>query len=301
VLSRMVNQISVLRELLRNPLNAEQGLAMAKRWLGWHLGSRLVPGPVAVPFVNDTSLLISPGMVGATLNIYSGLAEPSDMCFVLHALRPGNIFVDVGANVGVYTILASGAVGAFSIAIEPLPKTFQQLKRNVALNNLFSLVELLNHAVGEKSEARKFTTAYDAMNHIVSTGEIVNACEVPVIRLDEALAGRVPAVMKVDVEGYELPTLRGAGKLLENRKLKAIVIELNGSGNRYGFDDIDVTRLLAASGFHPVHYDPLTRTLTKYEATNKTGNNTIFIRDFPSMEAQLKEAVSYRISTGQTL
>jgi FkbM family methyltransferase len=223
------------------------------------------------------------------------------MCFVLHALRPRNLFLDVGANVGVYTILASGAVGAFSIAIEPLPRTFQQLKKNVALNDLCNLVELLNHAVGEKSGSARFTTDYDAMNHIAANGETTSFCEIPMIRLDEALGDRIPDIMKVDVEGYELPALRGLGKLIENQKLKAVVIELNGSGKRYDFDDSDVATLLSESGFIPVCYDPFTRVLSKYDENNKSGDNIIFVRNYAAMGATLKESVSYRIGTGQVL
>lgn len=47
-------------------------------------------------------------MTGATGNWYCGLQEYEDMSFVLHALRPGDLFVDVGANIGSYSILAAG-------------------------------------------------------------------------------------------------------------------------------------------------------------------------------------------------
>ena len=53
-------------------------------------------------------------------NIYRGLFEYEDMLFLLHALRPENIFVDVGANVGAYTILSSKVVNAKSVAFEPM-------------------------------------------------------------------------------------------------------------------------------------------------------------------------------------
>jgi hypothetical protein len=66
--------------------------------------------PVAMPYVNETRLLVKPGMAGATGNVYAGLHEYEDMAFVLHALRPSSRFVDVGANVGTYTVLAGGGV-----------------------------------------------------------------------------------------------------------------------------------------------------------------------------------------------
>lgn len=51
-------------------------------------------------------------MTGATGNIYVGLHEFEDMAFLLHVLRRTDLFVDVGANIGSYTILAGGAAGA---------------------------------------------------------------------------------------------------------------------------------------------------------------------------------------------
>lgn len=67
-----------------------------------------MPGPVAVPFVENTRLLVGTGMAGATGNVYAGLHEFQDMAFVLHALRPSSFFLDGGANVGVYTVVAGG-------------------------------------------------------------------------------------------------------------------------------------------------------------------------------------------------
>src|SRR5437868_4075814 len=111
--------INTLNFITRHPLNEQRKLKAIGRWLTWQVGSRLVPGPVAVNFVNDTMLLVSPGMTGATGNVYAGLHEFQDMAFVLHLLRQGDCFIDVGANIGSYTVLAGGGIGARCIAIEP--------------------------------------------------------------------------------------------------------------------------------------------------------------------------------------
>ena len=92
--------------------------------LRWQVGSRLLPLGSTLPYVGDTRLFVTRGMTGATGNWYCGLHEVDEMGFVLHALRPGDLFVDVGANIGSYTVLAAGAVGADAIAVEPVPTTF---------------------------------------------------------------------------------------------------------------------------------------------------------------------------------
>lgn len=87
-------------------------------------------------------------MTGATGNIYTGLHEFIDMAFCLHLLRPGDLFIDVGANVGSYTILASKVVGANSFTLEPVPETFKRLKRNININDIVSLVDARCCAAG---------------------------------------------------------------------------------------------------------------------------------------------------------
>ena len=62
-------------------------------------------------------------MTGATGNIYAGLHEFVDMAFCLHLLRSGDLFVDVGANIGSYTVLASKVAGANSVTLELILKS----------------------------------------------------------------------------------------------------------------------------------------------------------------------------------
>jgi len=107
--------------------------------------------PVIVPWVETTSLVIETGMTGATMNFYCGLHEAADMAFVFHLLRVGDGFLDVGANVGTYTILASGAAQARTLAVEPIPATFNRLMRNIRINDLLSHVDSLCLAVGAHS------------------------------------------------------------------------------------------------------------------------------------------------------
>ena len=80
-------------------LSCDIGFSAAK------LGSRLLPGAVLLPFVNEVCLIVRPGMTGATGNVYSDLHEFEDLALVLHALRPDDLFVDIGANVESYLML----------------------------------------------------------------------------------------------------------------------------------------------------------------------------------------------------
>src|SRR5206468_2274046 len=95
------------------------------------------------------SLCISAGMHGSTMNVYVGLDECRAMAFTLHVLRPGDLFVDVGANVGAYSVLASGAVGSRTIAFEPGPAAFRSLRRNIRVNDLSGLADCRQVALSD--------------------------------------------------------------------------------------------------------------------------------------------------------
>ena len=75
-------------------------------------------------------------MTGATGNLYCGLHEFEEIGFLLHALHPGALFVDVGANIGSYALLAAGVCEGDVVAMETVGSTFACLLDNIALNGL---------------------------------------------------------------------------------------------------------------------------------------------------------------------
>src|SRR5262245_38016444 len=158
--------IGTVRFIIGHPLSRGRKLANLSRFACWQIGSRLARGPIAVQFVNSAQLIATPGMAGATGNVYVGLHEFADMSFVLHFLRPNDLFVDVGANIGSYTILASAAVGANCISFEPNPKAWEWLCKNVNLNHVSPLVEARQQAVSSVEGMLNLTTDKGAANHI---------------------------------------------------------------------------------------------------------------------------------------
>ncbi len=93
------------------------------------------------------------------------------MAFLLHVLRPEDTFVDVGANVGAYTILAAKNVGADVISLEPIPSTFSKLQRNVDANKAAGKVDLRCFGVGDQASTLRFTTHEGTINHVVAENE----------------------------------------------------------------------------------------------------------------------------------
>ncbi len=280
-----------LNFIVRHPLNRGEPLRALWRIAAWQVAARLGGCPLAVPFVDGTRLLVARGMSGATGNVYCGLHEFEDMAFVLHALRPGELFVDVGANVGAYTVLAAGAVGAQVVAFEPSPRAHAALLDNLRLNNLCAMVEARLEGVGAEHGSLAFTSDFDTGNHVVAEGEARAASvRVPMVTLDEALAGREPCVIKIDVEGYETAIVAGAGRTLRSARLQGVLLELNGSSSRYGFDETALHQQMLALGLEPARYEPLTRELELCRGVAVGRGNVLYVRDAAALRQRLRAA-----------
>jgi hypothetical protein len=106
--------------LVTHPLTRRRRLWATARVLRWQIASR-IRDEVIVDWIGGTRFAAGRGMTGVTGNIYAGLHEFADMAFVRHFLRAGDLFADVSANIGSYTVLASGVVGCSTVAFEPDP------------------------------------------------------------------------------------------------------------------------------------------------------------------------------------
>jgi len=281
-----------LRFLTLHPFASKHLNLAIYNWLGWQFRSNIQKKTIVLPFVNDAKFIVKKGMTGITGNIYAGLHEFNDMGFLLHLLRQGDHFVDVGANVGSYTILASKVRRAFTTSFEPVPSTFDWLKRNTEVNDLEELVELNNQGCSNESKILKFSKEKDTTNHVLTDADEDEYIEVETVSLDIALK-HSPTLMKIDTEGFETEVLKGAQRILREDSLLAIIIELNGSGNRYGFDENKIDTDLKELGFFPYAYDPFNRHLTKLETFGDA--NTIYIRDIDEVSKRLQNAEAFML------
>jgi FkbM family methyltransferase len=143
--------------------------------------------------------------------------EPSVREFLLPRFREGGVFVDVGANVGAYSLRAASR-GMEVHSFEPVPQNVQVLRRNSEINNLTLDIEEV--ALGS-SEGTTRLAPSGASSRITKAGGI----EVPLRTLDSFNLPRLD-LLKVDVEGYELEVLRGAGDTLA-RCHPAMMVEMH--------------------------------------------------------------------------
>jgi FkbM family methyltransferase len=133
------------------------------------------------------------------------------------AIRPGGVVLDVGANVGAYTVLFAKWVGPAGrvYAFEPAPETRAALERQVALNGVADRVVVRPEAVAAATGTRAFQAAgLRGDNRLASAFEA--GIEVQTIALDDFCARHAvtPDFIKIDVEGVELEALRGGRRAI---------------------------------------------------------------------------------------
>jgi len=287
--------------IFNHPLGKRHPYKAFARFMYWQFQTLLFPSKFFIKsFVKPVNFYVKKGLYGITTNIYIGLHEFYDMSFLLHFLRESDVFFDVGANAGSYSLLASGVCKAKTIAIEPVKSTFDILFKNVQLNSLGHKVTMINSGAGAIAGNMNFTTDEDITNHVVAANEVqtANTIKVPIITIDSLQAENRPSLIKIDVEGFEAEVLKGMANTLQDPSLKVIIIELNGSGARYGDNDEDIHLLLIANEFKPHLYDPLKRELSKVATYG--GQNTIYCRDMDFINDRLRTAAGFKIM-GETI
>ena len=285
--------LNLLKFVASHPLNVNNKIDALLRFVRWQFNSLLNPYPVIYPFTENSKLIVWKGLTGATQNIYCGLHEFYDMGFLLHFLRPNDLFIDIGANIGSYTVLASAEIKATTISIEPVPSTFYNLRNNILINNIQDRVTLLNLGLGSQVGHIRFTNKFDTMNHVAVESD-TDTIDVTVDTLDNVLANKHPLMLKIDVEGFETEVIRGAETVLHQNGLQAIIIELNGSGSRYGYDEQQIHNLLTTIGFVSCQYNPFNRKLSK--TASYSHHNTIYVRDFDTVNNRLLTARKFRVN-----
>jgi FkbM family methyltransferase len=279
--------LATAKFIAQHPLTRDRPVAALGRFARWQVVSRL-RGEVIVPWIGGAWLAVRHGMTGATGNIYCGLHEFADMAFVLHVLRSGDLFVDVGANVGSYTVLATKVCRASSIAIEPDPGTATSLRRNLAINGIERDVEVVEAALGASESRVQFTVGLDTCNRVATKSDS-RVREVQMLTLDKILDTREPTMLELDVEGFEAAVLAGAARTLAKSSLIAILTETTTGG---------VSEQLVDAGFKPASYEPWTRNLSALagaELGRGRAANALFVRDIDGLRERISAAPRRRI------
>jgi FkbM family methyltransferase len=283
----------ISKKFKENPLTENNKVNAYLRYVAFNIHQIIFNKERIYPFLKNTKFYAKKGLSGIVPNIYFGLHEFEEMSFLLHYLTNKDTFLDIGANVGAYTLLASGEKKCKSIAIEPIPSTFKYLKRNIELNKLNDKVILYSIGVSNENGTLHFTNNKDSMNHVVQK-ETLSTVKVNVSTIDELIIEPV-CFIKIDVEGYEKFVLSGAKRVLNDPTLNVIQIELNSFGKQFEVNDEDINQLLHSYGFKPCKYNPFKREIEELSTYRKDQYNTIYIKNINEAVKRVNKAKNIEI------
>jgi FkbM family methyltransferase len=178
--------------------------------------------------------------------VYANPPDWNEMQAWRRILRRGDLFVDVGSNVGSYALWAADA-GAEVIAIEPGPEAVERLRENVRLNAL--PVTVLACGLAAEPGRMVLTSGNDTTNHLQmdpgAPGDVID-----VDTLDRVLGARIAAGVKIDVEGAEQLVLEGAELALSEHRIGVLQVEWNLMSERvFGDSRAAVAEILARHGY----------------------------------------------------
>lgn len=264
---------NTVKFIATHPLNKGREFASIIKFLKWQVASRVFPSPIIYKWINESRIVIHPGDTGLTGNLYCGLHEFADMAYLLHVLDPEDLFIDIGANVGSYTVLACAVKGAKGYCFEPVPSTYERLMDNIRINNLSERVVALNLGLADREGELIFTSDENCTNHVVTSGDnskiLPNTVKVKVFPLDRILESKSPSVIKIDVEGFETLVIEGAHETLKHQSLHSVIMELNGSGLRYGYREEENLKIMTNYGFLTYTYSKFRTNPPQKELPNR--------------------------------
>lgn len=162
----------------------------------------------------------------------TGAFENDMLEAILRDVRPGQRFFDIGANNGLMSMAAAEAVGASGevVAFEPHPETASELRQQMELNQIGSLVKICSVAVSNENATAEFSDDGPSdMLGLMAVGDqqASYTITVPTVTLDSMIDELgVPDAMKIDVEGADMWALEGSSELLE-RHHPLIFMELH--------------------------------------------------------------------------
>jgi FkbM family methyltransferase len=191
--------------------------------------------------------------------VFESFFEPQVRDSLRMLVRPGATVLDLGANIGYFSVLLSSWVGQQGrvLAFEPQPVMQRELRRNLMRNGI-SNVSVFGIALGEYEGTAEFCLTdpgFEAMGSLRENGRFRVAARsvVPVRQLDTVLAEsgiNTVEVIKMDTEGAELSILKGATRLLSGPKAPAIVLEAKAANAAaFGYSLRDLRTFLESFGY----------------------------------------------------
>jgi FkbM family methyltransferase len=225
-----------------------------------------------------------------------GIYEPMGTEIAKKDIKPGDVVIDIGANIGYYTLIFARLVGEEGrvFAFEPEPGNFSLLKKNIEINGYKNVILVKKAVSNETGKTRLYLSKSDNVNHRIYDSQDGRSCiEIESIRLDDYFSDNNKIdFIKMDIQGAEGKALQGMEHILKSNDDIKVMMEFSPVGfEKQNMDPEGTLKLLAGSGF--TIYEILEREkktkqvdtaelLKKYTPARNNSANLLLLREKPS-------------------
>jgi FkbM family methyltransferase len=239
---------SIVQFIWHNPGNRGMRLRKLACAVEWQVYKRVLRKPRIISLPNGVRFIAHPDCVISSALQYADWPEYAELQYCRRRLRSGDVLIDVGANVGHFSLLLGDLVGPRNlICYEPTPVSWRRLKANFQLNG-WPTHRLHQAAVGGACGTVRFpdlnspgTTNSPACSTAGRTVLVKRTC---LDALVDHLQGKVVGLLKIDVEGAEPEVFAGGRRFLRRHRPRLVLFE-----NLYGSPDKDIVQLLSGLGY----------------------------------------------------
>jgi FkbM family methyltransferase len=274
--------IGTFNYIWSHPSSRQRQIRSITTFIGWQFYKRITKQAIDIQLVPNIKLRCYPDSRSASSVLYCGLYDYHDMNFLLRYLRSEDAFLDVGANVGVYTLLAASIIRSGAVySFEALPKNYERLVENLQLNNL-QQVKPFAIAISDSQGSIALDLAEGDSMPFITSQSSDRTITVPTNTLDQLLHDHPKescTLGKMDIEGAEILALKGATRLLEQQRPPVWVLEINDAVKNFGHEKQDVVDLLKGYGYSLYAYNVDTNQLCPISLAEQDGNNVLAIAD----------------------
>ena len=287
----------VIVDIWNHPANANRKIRSLSQAVVWQAQKRFLKSDKLINFHGMLLFCPADNHSASRAIYFYQYPDYGEMKFIEKLLRNGDQFIDVGANIGLYSLLALSCIGTDGRvhSMEPNPTLFNLLQKTKRTNELenWSIHQV---AIGEYNDRTTLTnTGDDCTNHIASGEEIVGSTQVEIVALQDYFSTESFTMIKLDIEGYEPFAIRGMRKWLLLGKPPVILLEIAGYSKRYGITSDELISEIEELGYFLAVYCPDTNKLVK---TNRPWD--IPVDNILAIHAQSEAWVLDRISGKST-
>lgn len=235
---------------------------------------------------------------GSSRKVFAYDAEKEEVSLVYNYLQEGDVFIDIGAHIGYFTVTSAAKVGESGQvhAFEPTPRTYEKLTENVEIN-AFGNVKCNNIGLSDEPGTLVLNThpeneAYNSIGKIDKEGVV--SVQIETVTLDDyaerlGLVGKI-AFIKIDVEGWETFVFKGATKVLSAEEAPVMMLEFSYANQEAaGSSCRELANLLTQFGYAFYLYDSQKQKLEKFTLTDdyRSSYNLFAIKDLQKVQHRI--------------